>query len=427
MDKKRLFLWSMYDFANSIVWIVFFLYFSQWLIIEQGVSDFWYNFIFTTSSLLLILTAPVAASIADKKGLKLPGLRITTVLSFIFFFMTGVIAAFYPNHYILAWIFATLAMYLYLFCFTYYHPLLQDIAVPEKQGLASGWGILGNEAGQIFALLLSIPLATGAIVLFNASHRAQILIPAAILFLLFSLPTLIFFKEKSLKREIDINIKNEYKGITKSTIEMFKVPGLGRFFLAYFFFNDAIITASNNFAIYLGKVFKVTDTTKSLLLVSIIVMGAIGAPISGWISDKIGWKKTLVWILSGFLVIFPVLAIINNFYIFVAAVIVMGLWWGAIWSVTRAIVIQLTPKEKLNQSFTFYTLMERFSTLIGPISWGLIIAFISKNNINNYRIAMGSMAVFVFIGLYIARKLPDNRSTNKIAYKQKLYESNNLG
>ena len=409
MDKKRLFLWSMYDFANSIVWIIFFLYFSQWLTIERGVSDFWYNFIFTASSILLLLTAPVAASIADKRKIKLPGLRITTVLSFVFFFLTGVIAAFYPSHHILAWIFATLAMYLYLFCFTYYHPLLSDVAPPEKRGLASGWGIFGNELGQISALLISIPLATGAIVLFHTSLRAQTLIPAAILFLLFSLPMLIFFKEKNVKQDVKINLKSEYKGIIRSTIDMFKLPGLGRFFLAYFFFNDAIITASNNFAIYLERVFGVSDTIKSLVLVGIILVGAISAPISGWISDRIGWKKTLMWLLVGFAVIFPALAIISNFYIFLAVVIVMGLWWGGIWSVTRAIVIDLTPEYDLNQSFTFYTLMERFSTLVGPLSWGIIVAFVSQTNGLNYRIAIASMTVFILIGLYIARKLPNKK------------------
>ncbi len=409
MDKKRLFLWSMYDFANSIVWIIFFLYFSQWLTIERGVSDFWYNFIFTASSILLLLTAPVAASIADKRKIKLPGLRITTVLSFVFFFLTGVIAAFYPSHHILAWIFATLAMYLYLFCFTYYHPLLSDVAPPEKRGLASGWGIFGNELGQISALLISIPLATGAIVLFHTSLRAQTLIPAAILFLLFSLPMLIFFKEKNVKQDVKINLKSEYKGIIRSTIDMFKLPGLGRFFLAYFFFNDAIITASNNFAIYLERVFGVSDTIKSLVLVGIIVVGAISAPISGWISDRFGWKKTLVGLLIGFAVIFPALAIISNFYIFLAVVIVMGLWWGGIWSVTRAIVIDLTPEYDLNQSFTFYTLMERFSTLVGPLSWGIIVAFVSQTNGLNYRIAIASMTVFILIGLYIARKLPNKK------------------
>jgi MFS-type transporter involved in bile tolerance (Atg22 family) len=89
----------------------------------------------------------------------------------------------------------------------------------------------------------------------------------------------------------------------------------------------------------------------------------------------------------------------------------MGLWWGGIWSVTRAIVLDLTPEHDLNQSFTFYTLMERFSTLIGPISWGLIVMFVTQTNALNYKIAIASMTVFILIGLYIARKLPNKKKS----------------
>ncbi len=46
IDTKRLVLWSLYDFANSIVMIVFFLYYSQWLVVDRGVSDFWFNMTF---------------------------------------------------------------------------------------------------------------------------------------------------------------------------------------------------------------------------------------------------------------------------------------------------------------------------------------------------------------------------------------------
>ena len=86
---------------------------------------------------------------------------------------------------------------------------------------------------------------------------------------------------------------------------MFKFDGVGRFFLAYFFFNDAIITASNNFPIYLEKVFGVNDQTKSFLLIGIIITSAIGAPLSGWIADKVGLKKLYLVCLRAGLSFFP--------------------------------------------------------------------------------------------------------------------------
>src|SRR3990167_4616893 len=312
MDKKKLILWSMYDFANSIVLIVFFLYYSQWLVVEKGVSDFWFNITFVGSSILFLLTAPVVGGITDKLKVRLTGLRVTTFFSVVFFGLTGYIAVFYPDHYLWSVVTFTLATYFYLFCFNFYNPMLEEVAEPEQRGFASGWGQLGNGLGQIFGLLVTLPLATGTIILVGESQRAQALLPAAFLFLLFALPLLLFFEEKQKRQAVKINIVSEYKNVLRSARELVKAPGLGRFFLAYFFFNDAIITASNNFPIYLDRVFQINDKTKSLLLAGIIVVGAIGAPISGWISDKIGWKKTLIFLLLGWAIIFPVLASITN-------------------------------------------------------------------------------------------------------------------
>lgn len=414
MDKKRLILWSLYDFANSIAFIVFFLYYSQWLVVEKGLSDFWFNMTFVGSSIILLLFAPVAASISDKLKVRLPGLRITTLLSASTFLATGIIAVFFPDHYFMSIITFTFATFFYMFCFSYYHPMLEDIAVPEKQGLASGWGQFGNWTGQIVGLLITLPIATGAIILFaNSSSRAQTLIPASILFFIFSIPILVFFKEKSRPQKVDISICKEYKEIIRSSMDMFKLEGVGRFFLAYFFFNDAIITSSNNFPIYLEKVFGVDDQTKSFLLIGIIIASAIGAPLSGWLADKIGFKKTLLVVLAGWIIIFPLLALVKSFMLFVVITMIMGLWFGSIWTVTRALLLQLTPAATLNKSFTFYTLIERFATFVGPISWGLIVTWLPRSDGINYRSAIFSMAIFVLIGFVIAKKLPEKSNLVK--------------
>ena len=413
IDIKRLSLWSLYDFAHHIVLIVFFLYYSEWLVIEKGVSDFWFNMTFVGSSILFLLTVPVAGSIADKFKVNLPGLRVTTLFSVLFFFLTGMIATFYPNHYVWSVITFSLATYFYLFCFTFYHPLLKDVAAPERQGLASGWGQFGDWLGEISGLLITLPLATGTIIWWQSSLRAQPLMPAALLFLIFSLPMLLYFKEKNQPAQVTVNIKQEYKGVLRSFIKLCRLPGTGLFLLAYFFFNDAVTTASNNFPIYVQKLFGVNDEIQSYLLIAILIGSAIGAPICGLIADKIGFKKTLIWVLGGWVLIFPAMAVTHNLIVFSFICFIMGLWFGSIWTITRAYLLRLTPPSMLNQSFTYYTLMERLATLIGPVSWSLIIAYGPKAIALNYRMPAVAMAGFVLIGLLIARKLPDP-STEKI-------------
>ena len=177
------------------------------------------------------------------------------------------------------------------------------------------------------------------------------------------------------------------------------------FLLSYFFFNDAIITASNNFPIYIHNVFASSDTVKSLLLVGILLTSSIGAIGTGWVADTIGLKKTLMVILGSWVVIFPALGMTTNFSVFVAVAIVMGFFFGATWAVTRAAMTALCPKEKLNFGFSFYTLAERVSTLVGPLSWGLITSLLISLGPLRYRIALSVLAVFVVIGLYFLRKI----------------------
>jgi hypothetical protein len=52
--KKNVFLWTLYDFANSLVSIVFFLYFAQWIVIDKGIEDIYFNLAFTVSAIFLL-------------------------------------------------------------------------------------------------------------------------------------------------------------------------------------------------------------------------------------------------------------------------------------------------------------------------------------------------------------------------------------
>jgi UMF1 family MFS transporter len=407
VDKKKIFIWSLYDFANSIVMVAFFLYFSQWLVIDRGISDFWFNITLSASSLIFLLVGPVLGGIADKTGDKITGIRVTTILTAVLYFITGSIAAFFPDHDILAAIFFTLSTAVYLLSFIYYNSFLKDLALPEKRGVVSGWGLVGNYLGQISAILIALPLATGVVTLWGMPGRAQVFIPATIIFLLLSLPLLITFKKgASTIVPVKIKITDEYGNFWRSFLNLVKTPNLGRFFIAYFFFNDAVLTAANNFPIYMDRVFGAGDSVKSYILLGILVTSAVSCPLSGLIADRIGFKKTLMGILVGWVVIFPLLAFTQSIVFLLLVTILMGLLFGSVWTVTRAMVIKLSPNGSLNQSFSYFVLMERFATFVGPISWGIIVAVAPHSGAFNYRLAALSMVIFVIIGFFITKKLP---------------------
>ena len=300
--RKNLLLWVLYDFANSIVSIVFFLYFSQWIVIDRGVADIWFNLTFTVSATLLLLTVPTTGVLLDRYWRRISGLRYTTLGTVMFYGLCGVFAI--GNHDILALVTFTLGLYSYLLSFTFYTPLINDIGLPSERGRISGYGIAANYLGQIAGLVLALPFATGTLNLFGGSSRTESLLPAVATFSLLALPTLLLFKEPHKEQSILSYAKEAKESLVETKI-LITIPGVLAFFIAYFFFNDAILTAANNFSIFLEQVWKVSDTVKTYILLGILVTSAIGGFISGLIADKLGHKKTLVFILSGWVIILP--------------------------------------------------------------------------------------------------------------------------
>lgn len=399
-NQKNIFLWVLYDFANSIVSIVFFLYFSQWIVIDQGIADIWFNLTFTTSAILLLFTVPTTGALLDKYWRRIAGLRYTTFGTVIFYGLCSIFAI--TGQSIPALITFTLGLYFYLLSFTFYTPLINDISSFEKRGRISGYGIAANYLGQISGLILVLPFATGNLSLFNSSFRAETLLPSVIVFLILALPMLILFREPY-KEQKTLSYLKEVRESINDTKRLLVAPGVFAFFVAYFFFNDAILTAANNFSIFLEQVWKISDTVKTYILLGILATSAIGGFIGGFIADRFGHRKILFLILSGWILILPTVALITNFKLFIIAVILMGIWFGSTWAVSRSVMSYLSPKNKHNLAFGYFGLVERASSFVGPIVWGLIATNLIHLGPIRYRIAATVLTIFIIMGLVAMR------------------------
>lgn len=392
MNKKNLFYWSLYDFANSFVFINFLLYFSQWLVIDGGLSDFWYNAIFVISSILLILTAPILASFTDKFGGRkyflsfstfgvLIGYALATLFAYLNFPMFIIVLCFF------------LGQYFYQLSFCFHNPLIEDVADERHRSRASGICQFANALGQLSGLILALAFS---------ANRLSPLFPSIIVFFILSLPILFWFKESKQKEaELSLNfIKNESKNFVKKFIIFLSVSASIPLLVAFFFFNDALITLSNNYSIYMERVFMLDDSVKNYILMLILIMSAIGGLVFGKISDKIGTKKSLKIILMSWVILLPLFALLKSLTAFIVICIFLGLFMGGIWTVTRAYLSLSLEKENYAYGFSFYTLFERFATFLGPLTWGTYISVAGTDPID-YRTAVLLLTIYVITGLLI--------------------------
>lgn len=390
MNKKKVFLWSLYDFANSIVFINFLLYFSQWLVLEGGLSDFWYNATFAISTILLFFTAPLLAAYTDKFGNRKSFLNWATIGTALCYGLSALFAMKGLNIVIVA-LFFLLGQYFYQLSFVFYNPLIEELSDKTHRGRVSGIGQFSNAIGQVVGLAIMLPLAGGS--------RLLPLLPSVGIFVLLAIPFMLFYKENP-RDEVPENKREKANNFYKKLIPFFSLSIATPLLFAFFFYNDALVTVTNNYSIYMQKVFEIPDSKKSLLLMLIVVMNAFGGLISGWLGDKVGLEKTLKTVLFFWIIALPIIATTSNFMVFIVLTAILGLLIGAMWAVSRAYMSLLLAKEDLGYGFSFYTILERFSTFVGPLTWGAIISIFGTKS-ESYRIAMGAMTLFVVIGLLI--------------------------
>ena len=395
MNKKQVWLWSLYDFANSIVYINFILYFAQWIVVDKGLSDFWYNAIFAIVTLVLLFTAPILAARTDLSGGRMRWLNIATVATFICYGLVAVLAGMNSSVLLIILLFA-LGQYFYQLSFIFYNPLLDEIADDAHKSRVSGIGNFASSLGFVAGILITFPFAS--------SRITPLLISVPVFFLL-ALPMMILFKEKEkpVNRFSTAKKSDETRVFIKKMWLFFATSAATPMLVAFFFFNDALLTVSNNYSIYLEQVFHVPDTTKSILLLSILTMSAVGGVIAGWLGDKLGALKTLSLILCVWIIALPVLSLAPNFTTIAILSPIVGLLIGSVWTVTRSYLTKVLSKSNMGYGFSFYTIAERFATLVGPLTWGGIITLGGSQAVA-YRIAMATMTIFVIIGLIILHR-----------------------
>lgn len=405
MNKKQVFLWSLYDFANSIVLMAFLFYFSQWLVIDQGKPAWWYNLSLALSSGLFILTAPVISRTIDATKLKIKGLRWWTALSFIGFLVVSLLTMFSDSTDLLATVLYTLANYAYMVCFSYFTPMLNDLSNEGNRSQVSGIGQGANSIGQVVGVLVTLPFVNG-LTLFGDPGRAQALFPATILFGVLALPMLLLYREEKSISQVSqsTNLNNSQPSILSLCKEIFCHKPLMFLLLGYFLFSDAMLTFANNFPLYLETVHAATDTTKSLLTASILILAAVGAVVFGRIADKKGKLKVLRWILVIWCFIFLAMALVTSFKALIPIFLFAGILFGPVWGVSRALVGELSPPHLVASSFSYYVVAERFATFVGPAIWSIALLTMGEG-VRGYQTGMLSLMILIVASLLILRKI----------------------
>ena len=425
-DKREIFGWAMYDWANSAfsttVGTVFLAPYVAALARSAAEAagtetvsflgipiapDSFLPYMISLSVLMQVLFLPILGAIADYSNMRKKMMRtfatIGAIATILLFFVTG-------SLWWLGGVLYVLANLAFGAAIVFYNAYLPDIASEDEVDRVSsfGWamGYLGG--GLLLALNLAFFIFSEDIGVPTELAIRINLASAGIWWLGFSFITWKRLRSRGSSRALPANqtyIKVGFKQLGKTIKEIKNFPETLRFLVAYFIYNDGIqtvIAVSSTFAaapLLQGGLGLETETlTAVILMIQFVAFG--GALLWGKLAKWMGAKQSVILSLvvwSG-VVIYAYFGLYGETRVtqFFILGIFIALVMGGSQAISRSLFAQMIPKGKEAEYYSFYEISERGTSWIGPLVFGL-----ANQMFGSLRPALLSLIFFFVIGLIL--------------------------
>lgn len=396
-----IFAWGLYDLANQFFALnIVSLYFVLWVTIEKQTHELFYSISYGLSILLVACLAPLLGTVSDLARRHRFFLILFTLLSILFTISLGL-----TESVLLGLIFFAIANFGCQIAIIFYNALLINIAPAGKIGLVSGIGKMLGYCGAMLGLLIVHPLV-------QKGGWSAAFIPTGLLFLIFALPCMLFIKDKKSEQNLNIfsflkkdKFKLFFKEFLQNCLNLLKSANLSNFLKASFFCLCVVNIIIVFMSVYATKVFGLTGEQIMKLILFSTLFAIIGSFTSGYISDHIGYKKSLVIVFLLWVICLFFGALVRNKIVYWFIGPLVGVALGSTWVVSRALVIRIVPSENIGQVFGLFSLVGYLSAITGVLFWGGMVWFLSPLGALGYRLALLSLFFLLLPGFFYLRRI----------------------
>ncbi|MEN8302767.1 MAG: MFS transporter [Campylobacterota bacterium] len=399
-DKRSVYSWAIYDWANSAyattVMAGFFpLFFKSYYSVDSDVtvSTAQLGFANSISSLIVVLLAPLLGAIADKASLKK---RFLFIFAYLGIVMSLALSFVSQGDWQMAAFIYVLANIGFMGSNTFYDALLPSVSNEKNvdfiSGLGFAFGYLGG--GVLFSLNVwmlqdfSMFGFTDEVEAIQASFAS-----VAIWWALCSIPIFAFVKEP---REARIGTKRAivdgYLRLKNTFSKIKKLKGLLLFLIAYWLYIDGvdtIIRMAVDYGMAIG--FNSND-----LILALLIVQFIGFPATlGFTKIAQLWdtKKMLYVAIGVYLFIIFWATRMSQSYEFYILASLIALVQGGVQALSRSYYSKMIPQTHTAEFFGFYNFLGRFAAILGP----LLVAFVALFT-QNSRLSIASISIFFILG-----------------------------
>ncbi|MGH2522649.1 MAG: MFS transporter, partial [Anaerolineales bacterium] len=396
-DKREIFGWTMYDWANSAfsttVAVVFLgPYVTSLAKGAADANDFVYflglpiateSFVFYGVSFSVFLQAlflPILGAIADYSHLRKQMLMLFATLGAIttmgLFFVAG-------DLWWLGGVLFVIANLCFGAAIVFYNAYLPDIASEDQRDSVSSRGFAMGYLGGGLLLVANIALYVYLSSIGRGALAVRInLASAGLWWLLFSQITFRTLRPRHAARQLppgENYLTAGFKQLRQTFNEVNRFPQTLRYLLAYLIYNDGIqtvITVSSTFG---SEELRLDQGTLSgvILMVQFVAFG--GAFLFSWLARRLGTKNAIalslvIW--SGTVIYAYAFLQTGLEFWFLGGVIAIVL--GGSQALSRSLFSQMIPPGREAEFFSFYEISERGSSWLGPVLFGLVNQFLGS-------------------------------------------------
>ena len=398
LEKK----WIMYDIGNSaftlLVSTIMPIYFNFLAdsahISETNYLAFW-GYATSIATIITAILGPILGTASDFKGWKKKLFMVALLIGAL-----GCILLGFTSSWLWFLCLFVIAKSAYSLSLVFYDSMLIDITTPERMDNVSAkgyaWGYIGSCIPFIASLALVLFYEQLSLTMETAMSICFLLI--ALWWLLLSVPLILGYHQTYYLEKENHYVKASFLRLKNIFIELKNNPKVLFFLIAFFFYIDGVYTIIDMATAYgtaLGL--DTTGLLLALLLTQIVAFPA--ALIFGKLSSSIENTKLIkICIFAYFLIALYGITLQQQYQFWILAVGV-GIFQGAIQSLSRSYYAKIIPANRSGEYFGLYDICGKGASFMGTTLVPLISQVTGMMNIG-----VGSLAIMFFIGFVFFKK-----------------------
>ena len=394
--------WILYDVGNSaftlLIATILPIYFN-YLAGNAGISSVdylaYWGYAASVGTILVALAGPVLGTMADTKGFKKPIFTAAILTG-----VAGCALLGLAKGWLLFLVIYIIAKVGFSSSLIFYDSMLGDVTDEDRVDYVSSagyaWGYIGSCIPFILSLVLVLMYEKIGITMHMAMTGAFFL--NAVWWAVVTIPLLRNYRQKNYVAVPSHSVKNSFKRLGQTFMDVHKEKKIFWYLLAFFFFIDGVYTIIEMATAY-GSALGLDSTGLLLALLVTQIVAFPCALICAKLSGKYPTERLIGVCIVAYIGIALFAIQLDKQWEFWTLAVLVGMFQGAIQALARSYFAKIIPAEKSGEYFGIYDICGKGASFMGTTLVGIVA---QVTGVANAGVAV--IAVLFVIGYILFKK-----------------------